>query len=146
MPTALIHPGLQASTLASRAISHLHVTKENYIQWLLTEMQVAAILGLGTGFLIGAIAYQASGFDFVFGFAIFIANFIGILIAGLTGTLAPLIFTFIFHRDSGKWGGLLETAVQDIVGTFAMVICSYHMLRWLGPMEVDSDDMCGAML
>lgn len=41
-----------------------------------------------------------------------------LLVLQLTGMFAPLLFTFIFHRDSGKWGGPLETAVQDIVGSF----------------------------
>ncbi len=57
---------------------------------------------------------------------------------------STLIFTFIFHRDSGKWGGPLETAIQDIVGSFAMVILSYHLLVLFGPAEVKPWDVCGA--
>ena len=76
IPNALAYffVGLQAGSLATRAISHLHVTKENYLKWLLTEIKVAAILGLGMGLLIGLIAFQASGFDYGFGFVIFVAN------------------------------------------------------------------------
>ncbi len=135
--------GLQAGSLSSRAISHLHVTKENYLNWLLTEIKVAAILGFGIGCLIGLMAFQASGFDYEFGFVIFIANFTCVLTSGLTGTLAPLVFTFIFHRDAGKWGSLLGTAMQDIVGAFAMIIMSIHLLEMRGPVEVDPNDMCG---
>ena len=76
--------GLQAGSLATRAISHLHVTKENYLKWLLTEIKVAAILGLGMGLLIGLIAFQASGFDYGFGFVIFVA----ILSPGASGVAA----------------------------------------------------------
>lgn len=130
--------------MATRAISHLHVTKENYLSWLLTELQVAAILGIGIGTVVGGIAYQASGFDFAFGFTIFFANLLSVLTAGLTGTIAPLLFTFIFHRDSGKWGGPIETAVQDIVGSFVMVIMSYRVLLWFGSPDIDPSDVCGS--
>ena len=94
---------------------------------------MAALLGIGMGCAVGGLAYQASNFDLGFGITIFVANFISVLTAGLTGTLAPLIFSFIFHRDSGKWSGPLETAIQDIVGSFVMVVLSYKMLLWMGP-------------
>lgn len=53
-----------------------------------------------------------------------------------------MLFSFVFERDPGKWGGPLETAVQDIVGSFAMVVLSYKILEILGPMEVEPGDMC----
>lgn len=118
------------------------MTKQNYLTWLWTELEVAALLGIGIGVVVGAMAYQASGFDFAFGFTIFSANVISIVIAGLTGTMAPLVFSFIFHRDSGKWGGPIETAIQDIVGSFVMVVLSYKILLWLGPTNVDPSDVC----
>ena len=94
------------------------------------------------GFL-GAIAFVASGCSFGFAMTVMIAQFISIVTAGCTGTVAPLIFTFIFQRDSGKWGGPLETAVQDIVGSFAMVVVSYQILVWFGPFDIDPGDTCG---
>mmetsp|Transcript_34266 Transcript_34266/g.74345 ORF Transcript_34266/g.74345 Transcript_34266/m.74345 type:complete len:362 (-) Transcript_34266:289-1374(-) len=134
--------GLQASTLTTRAVSHLHVTKHSYCTWLLAEVGTAGYQGLGMGSVSGIFAYVASGRDFAFGITIFMAQFVSILTAGLTGTLAPLIFTFIFHRDSGQWGGPLETAIQDIVGSFAMVVLSYHVLHWLGPHDIHESDVC----
>jgi len=136
--------GLQASTLTTRAVSHDHVTKESFMAWLKTEVLAACLLGMGMGLSIGLIAFQASGYDFPFTFAIFIANFVSVVTAGVTGTLAPLIFTFIFRQDSGKWGGPLETAIQDIVGSFAMVVLSYRILLLFGPHEVDPSDVCGS--
>lgn len=96
------------------------------------------------GAFLGIIAFYASGHSLAFGLTVMIAQFISILTAGCTGTFAPLIFTFIFERDSGKWGGPLETAVQDIVGSFAMVIISYQILLWMGPFDIAEGDMCGA--
>lgn len=137
--------GLQASTLTTRAISHAHVRPEAYLHWFLDEVGAATLLGLGMGSVLGTIAFTASGLDLAFGATIFVAQFISIVTAGITGTFAPLLFTFIFHRDSGKWGGPLETAIQDIVGSFAMIIISYHVLLLFGPLEIQPSDVCIAI-
>jgi len=68
------------------------------------------------GIIVGTMAFFMGGQSITFGFVIFNTQFIGILTAGCMGNLAPLLFTFTFERDSGKWGGPLETAVQDVVG------------------------------
>ncbi|ACI65628.1 predicted protein [Phaeodactylum tricornutum CCAP 1055/1] len=136
--------GLQSSTLTTRAISHFHVTESSFIPWLMREIGAAACLGCGMGIIMGIIAFIASEMDLAFGVTIFIAQIISILTAGLTGTLAPLLFSFIFRKDSGKWGGPLETAVQDIVGSFAMIVISFHLLAFLGPGEIDAGDTCGS--
>lgn len=135
--------GLQASTLTTRAISHGQVKVENYKKWLFKEIGAACYLGLGMGTFLGIIAFCASGYSVAFCLTVMIAQFISILTAGCTGTFAPLLFTFIFERDSGKWGGPLETAVQDIVGSFAMVIISYQFLLWMGPYDIAENDTCG---
>jgi magnesium transporter len=135
--------GLQASTLTTRAISHGHVTPRNYRNWLGKEVGAAVCLGLGMGTISACIAYWASNFDLVFAFAILIAQFCSIVTAGVTGTFAPLLFTFIFNRDPGMWGGPLETAIQDIVGSFALVVLSYKILEFFGPLDIDPNDMCG---
>eukprot|EP00934_Nitzschia_sp_Nitz4_P007147 Nitzschia sp. Nitz4//scaffold11_size288233//121472//124297//NITZ4_000769-RA/size288233-processed-gene-0.161-mRNA-1//1//CDS//3329534059//7137//frame0 len=135
--------GLQASTLTTRAISHGHVDKMNYGKWLVKEMGTALYLGMGMGLLLGCIAFVMSRWSISFGITVMIAQFVSILTAGVTGTLAPLLFTFIFERDAGKWGGPLETAIQDIVGSFAMVILSYKILEFFGPLPVDESDVCG---
>lgn len=95
------------------------------------------------GFLLGSLAYVASNWDIPFAATIMIAQFVSILTAGLTGTIAPLLFSFIFRRDAGKWGGPLETAIQDIVGSFAMVVMSYHLMQFLGTGSIDESDVCG---
>lgn len=135
--------GLQASTLTTRAISHNHVTSLSYMPWFITEIGVAFCLALSMGTLLGTLALFASGRDFAFALTIFVAQTISIVTAGCTGTLAPLLFSFIFQRDSGKWGGPLETAVQDIVGSFAMVVISYKILQFIGSSPVDPSDVCG---
>ena len=89
-----------------------------------------------------AIAFCMGGFSVPVALSIFTAQWIGIVTAGVTGTLAPLLFTFIFERDSGKWGGPLETAVQDVVGSFAMIVVTYWIMSLFGPYEIEPNDMC----
>ncbi|OEU10628.1 hypothetical protein FRACYDRAFT_247170 [Fragilariopsis cylindrus CCMP1102] len=136
--------GLQASTLTTRAISHHQVRKDNFKSWLLKEMGAAVYIGVGMGLVVGTMAFVMGHQSFAFALTIFFAQFIGILTAGFTGTLAPLLFTFIFERDSGKWGGPLETAVQDVVGSFAMIVISYRIMTFFGPYDIDANDMCVA--
>lgn len=138
----IVISGLQASTLSTRGISNEHVTKENYWTWLFTEVKVAAILGITVGSLLGIAAYQASDFDAVFGCTICVANIFSTLISGLLGTFSPLLSTFIFDRDLRKWGGLIQIAIQDIVGCFFMVVISHGLLVYFGPLSIDDDDMC----
>jgi Mg/Co/Ni transporter MgtE len=94
------------------------------------------------GAMLGSLAFFVSGLDYAFGITIMVAQFLSIVTAGFTGTFAPLMFSFIFRRDAGKWSGPLETAIQDIIGSFAMIVLSYYILAWLGPGPIDSDDVC----
>lgn len=134
--------GLQASTLTTRAISHGQVKVENYTSWLVKEIGAAVYLGLGMGTITGIIAFVMGSLSTPFALSMFTAQFLGILTAGCTGTLAPLLFTFIFEKDSGKWSGPLETAVQDVVGSFAMIVISYQIMLLFGPYELASNDVC----
>jgi len=63
------------------------------------------------------------GFAITVGFAQVFSIFVG----GVTGTLGPAFFSFVCKRDAGKWAGPLETAVQDIAGTFAVV----YIAQWV---------------
>lgn len=134
--------GLQASTLTTRAISHAQVRVDNYVVWMGKEVVAALYLGIAIGVVLAGIAFCMGGRSYSFAFSIFIAQFIGILTAGCTGTLAPLLFTFIFQRDSGKWGGPLETAVQDVVGSFAMIVVTYRIMSMFGPFDLEPGDTC----
>eukprot|EP00957_Ditylum_brightwellii_P017437 1313413-Ditylum_brightwellii.AAC.1 len=90
LASGVLARGLQGSTLTTRAVSHDHVTKKSFMKWLRMEMGASLCLGLSMGAVLGFVAYQASGYDFVFGLTIYFAQFISIVTAGLTGTLAPL--------------------------------------------------------
>lgn len=123
--------GLQASTLTTRAISHRHVDIHNYCSWLRKELLAAALLAVVIGLCVGLMALAADMLvcsgqlplvaHVVFAATVFLSQAVSIAVAGLTGVCSPLIFTFFFHRDSGKWAGPLETAIQDIAGTALLI-------------------------
>jgi len=125
--------GLQASTLTTRAISHGDCTKATYLRWLRAELLTAALLSVVTGLAVALLALLwthatfEEGWDVGFAITVGLSQAFSIAIAGLTGTCAPLIFTFIFHGDAGKWAGPMETAVQDVAGSFAMV----YVAQWV---------------
>jgi Mg/Co/Ni transporter MgtE len=135
--------GLQASTMTAKAISNEHVTKYTFLSWLKKEVGAAFCLGISMGFVLGGLGLIAGAWDITFAISIFAAQFVNIFAAGLTGTLAPLSFSFLFHSDSRKWGGSLETAIQDIVGSFVTMIISYNIILMFGKQQVDPDDICG---
>jgi len=126
--------GLQASTLTTRAISHGDCTRENYLEWLHIEMCTAALLAIILGVVVGLLAQVwtgsvlETGADCGFALTVGFAQVLSVLIAGLTGTCSPVIFSFLFHRDAGKWAGPMETAIQDIAGSFAMVYVAQALL------------------
>lgn len=134
--------GLQSNYLTTRAMSHSHVTATSYRSWFGAELGVAVCLGFCLGSALGVIAYFSSDQDVVFALTMMVTQFISIVVAGFTGSLAPLVFSLIFKRKVEEWGGPLETAIQDIVGSFAMVVLSYQILAWVGPASIAPDDMC----
>jgi Mg/Co/Ni transporter MgtE len=134
---------LQASNLTKRAVSQGILTPDSYVSWLLKEVKGAAYLGLAMGILLFAIAFVASSLDLAFGVAVMMAQLLSTVTAGCTGTLAPLCGKFFFSCDAEKWGGLVETALQDIIASFAMVMVTYRFLEFIGPLDVDPNDLCG---
>jgi len=126
--------GLQASTLTTRAISHGDCKKATYLRWLGAELSTGVLLALSIGLAVGLVAglwtraALAGGADLGFAATVGAAQAISVSIAGLTGTCAPLLFSFIFHGDAGKWAGPMETAIQDVAGSFAMVYIAQAIL------------------
>jgi len=125
--------GLQASTLTTRAISTKHCTRETLGKWFCTELGASLILAVGCGFAVFLLAFlwsfldNSKATDLGFAITIGFAQIFSISVAGITGTLAPVLFSMVFKRDSGKWAGPLETAIQDIAGTFAVM----YVAQWI---------------
>ncbi|CAJ1439666.1 unnamed protein product, partial [Effrenium voratum] len=119
--------GLQASSLTTRAISHGSCTKASFLGWMWAEIATALILSVATGVAVGILALVwtmqsfDTGVDVGFAATVALSQAFSVIVAGATGTAAPLVFSFLFHGDAGKWAGPMETAIQDVAGSFAVV-------------------------
>lgn len=132
---------LQSNSLTTRAIKHRHIKKASFSHWLSTEVCTSVLLGGGIGLFMGILAYQASNGDFRFAFSITIAQLLSVAIAGFTGCLSPIASNLFFHQDSGKWVGLLETAVQDVITCAVVIIVVIATYVWSGEVA-DVNDRC----
>eukprot|EP01004_Peranema_trichophorum_P006544 NODE_5363_length_1024_cov_45.256382_g4794_i0.p1 GENE.NODE_5363_length_1024_cov_45.256382_g4794_i0~~NODE_5363_length_1024_cov_45.256382_g4794_i0.p1 ORF type:complete len:252 (+),score=32.67 NODE_5363_length_1024_cov_45.256382_g4794_i0:62-817(+) len=126
--------GLQCSTVVVRAISHRIITRQNWMPAYRKEVLSAICLAISFGILTGlfALAYSQS---FRLSICITLAQFIAMIIAGISGTLGPIIFKIFLKRDPGLWAGPMETAIQDIAGSMCLFYLSYVMLKWVLPMH-----------
>ncbi len=64
----------------------------------------------------------------LFGLCIGAAQLLGTCTACLGGTVAPLLFHFHLKQDPGMWAGPLETCLQDVVTSAALVTISAGVL------------------
>lgn len=135
---------LQASTLTTTAVSLKHVSQESFLRWWGEEMGASCYLGAATAALLGFIAFFASEMDLSFSVTIMISHFMSVLFAACMGTLSPLCSVLIFRRHSRKWSGQFETAIQDVVGSFASIFLSFQLLLLFGQGPIDESDMCGS--
>merc|ERR1712070_284467 len=68
---------------------------------------------------------------FAFGLAIFCGMLFSVMLAGISGSAAPLLFNMC-RFDPSSLAGPLETAVQDIVGGTVLLMLSACILNGLG--------------
>jgi Mg/Co/Ni transporter MgtE len=132
----------QASAMTKGFILTASVSSQSFGSWVLHECVAALYLAVGTSTVVGLIAFLASGSDLVFAIALTVQQFFAIAIAGFIGSLAPLLYSFALKCDSRKWGDVIETTLQDIVGCFSAAITWYFLVRVLGAAEVNPEDTC----
>lgn len=134
--------GLQTSSLTAHAIACGQVTLQNYGRWLRQEIGATSIIGLGIGTFLGLVALALSRGNLWFGVTMMLSQTCGILTAGVTGALIPPLVALGSNSRASRWTGLLETALQDLISTYVMVVLSYKLLGQWGQVSVDSSDAC----
>merc|ERR1712070_858683 len=68
---------------------------------------------------------------FAFGLAIFCGMLFSVMLAGISGSAAPLLFKMC-NFDPSSLAGPMETAIQDIVGGTVLLMLSACILNGLG--------------
>lgn len=106
--------GLQSATIIVRGLSTGQVRLTRWQGAVLRQIKTTLILGAATGFVLGVIGTVWSE-KLAFGFIIFVGMFMAVNIAGVVGTVVPLVSKSLGF-DPALTSGPFETAFQDVVG------------------------------
>ena len=127
--------GLQSSSLTVRGIALGTVNKTNVGKTILSEVAVSAMIMVWCG-MTCMIAVSLLSSSWQFGAALTVAMCLAMVVAGFSGTVAPIVFSFC--GDPALLAGPMETAVQDIVGATALYALALVILKMLGFEPPDS--------
>jgi magnesium transporter len=118
--------GIQALTVAVRAIAMKELTATNALRAIRKEILVSSLNGLLFGVLIGGLAWAWFGSP-ALGGVIAIATVINLLTAGLTGSMLPVILQRAGF-DPAVASSALLTSVTDVVGFYVFLALAAILL------------------
>ncbi len=121
--------GTQTLTIIVRGLALGEVTWENSKSALLKELLVGVANGAALGLLAGAIAYAWKG-NLVLGLILSGALLINIFIAGIVGTLIPLVLQKI-NIDPAIASSIILTTFTDFVGFLSFLGLATYLLQSL---------------
>lgn len=116
--------GTQSEAIAVRALATMKI---NYTQYLLKELAVGILLGLGVGVLggIGAIFIANSvNIGIVVGLSLLVAS----TIASILASLIPIIFK-VLGKDPALGSGPLATAMQDVISVLVYFLFAISFIK-----------------
>jgi magnesium transporter len=121
--------GLQSATIIVRGLStgQVHLTRWQHA--VLRQVKTTLILGAAAGLVLGIIGALWSD-KLAFGIVIFIGMFMAVNIAGVVGTIVPLISKSLGF-DPALTSGPFETAFQDVVGISIFLSFATILIKFL---------------
>jgi cation transporter-like permease len=141
--------GLQASSANVRALALCIFGPKDFKQGVWPETKAAFAVAVTMGGLTGCVAMAWSSIvsssaggtstaqgAVAFGLAIFCGMLFSVMLAGISGSAAPLLFKMC-NFDPSSLAGPLETAIQDIVGGTVLLMLSACILNNLGEKSVE---------
>jgi magnesium transporter len=118
--------GIQALTVAVRAIAAKELTATNALRSIRKEILVSSLNGLLFGVLIGGLAWAWFGSP-ALGGVIALAMVINLLAAGLTGSVLPVVLQRAGF-DPAVASSALLTSVTDVVGFYVFLALAAVLL------------------
>ena len=121
--------GLQSATIIVRGLSAGQIQVSRWQYAVVRQLKTTLILGSATGLtlaLIGAVWYG----KWTFGLVIFTGMFCAVNIAGIVGTIVPLISKSLGF-DPALTSGPFETAFQDVVGISIFLGLATWLIQYL---------------
>ncbi len=121
--------GLQSATIIVRGLSTGQVRLTHWQSAVLRQVKTTFILGAAAGCVLGVIGGIWYG-KLAFGLIIFVGMFMAVNIAGIVGTIVPLISKSLGF-DPALTSGPFETAFQDVVGISIFLSLATALIRFL---------------
>ncbi len=121
--------GLQSATIIVRGLSTGQVRLTHWQSAVLRQVKTTLILGAAAGCVLGVIGGIWYG-KLAFGLIIFVGMFMAVNIAGVVGTIVPLISKSLGF-DPALTSGPFETAFQDVVGISIFLSLATALIKFL---------------
>jgi magnesium transporter len=121
--------GLQSATIIVRGLSTGQVRLARWQVAVLRQVKTTLLLGAAAGLVLGVIGTIWSG-KLAFGLIILVGMFMAVNIAGVVGTIVPLISKSLGF-DPALTSGPFETAFQDVVGISIFLGFATLLIRFL---------------
>jgi magnesium transporter len=121
--------GLQSATIVVRGLATGHIQPSDWWRPILRQFQTTLILGTACGTMLGLIGALWYG-RWVFGVLVGASMFTSINIAGIVGTMIPMLSKRLGF-DPAITAGPFETAFQDVVGISIFLGMATLLLHWL---------------
>jgi len=121
--------GLQSATIIVRGLSTGQVRLTHWQSAVLRQVKTTLILGAAAGFVLSVIGSIWYG-KLAFGLIIFVGMFMAVNIAGVVGTIVPLISKSLGF-DPALTSGPFETAFQDVVGISIFLSLATALIKFL---------------
>lgn len=121
--------GLQSVTMVVRGLATGHIQLERWWEPLLRQVQTTSIIGAVCGVVVGIVGTVWHGRP-TFGLVVGISMFISVNLAGVAGTVIPMLSKRLGF-DPALTAGPFETALQDVIGVTIFLALATALLGWL---------------
>jgi len=121
--------GLQSAAIIIRGLSTGHVQLSHWKHAVMRQLVTTLVLGGSCAIVLGVIGGIWDR-HWAFGVVVFLGMFASVNIAGVVGTVVPLISKRAGF-DPALTAGPFETAFQDVVGISIFLTLASLMLHWL---------------
>jgi magnesium transporter len=121
--------GLQSAAIIIRGLSTGHVQLSHWHHAVSRQLKTTMLLGAACALVLGAIG-AIWDHHLAFGLTVFLGMFMAVNIAGIVGTVVPLISKSAGY-DPALTAGPFETAFQDVVGISIFLSLASVLLGWL---------------
>ncbi|MBS1519053.1 MAG: magnesium transporter [Bacteroidetes bacterium] len=120
--------GLQSAAIVVRGIDTGNINLKKWWIPLFRQFKTNLLIGSAVGTVVGILGFLMSDANHLrFGASVAISMFISINIAGIIGTLSPMISKKLGF-DPALTSGPFETAFQDVIGIFIFMTISTFLL------------------